>query len=863
MLADRRPNVPTLISAIGLTVLMLASLYGLWVLRAWYIEDAAISFAFARNLGDGWGLVRYPGDERVEGYSNPLWVLLMAGAHVLGIDAFDSSKQLAAVLLPLTVVGVFLTLVRARVHYAFALAAAAVLATDASQVIWSASGLENALFGALLAIGLWRTIDEGERGGFPWAAVAFLGLAVTRPDGIAYAALGGFWALVLEAAGERRWRRIALWLLVFWVPFAVYHAIRYDYFAFLFPSTYYAKLDRAPYWWRDNSYGWRYLGDYAQATWRLWFFPVFLAGAMGLKGWRAPLVALFSLVFAVFVLFPGVEPLVSQEWWPKLQMPTWWSTAKVGWIFGLALFAPLFAIRTPHWQVRMIAWWMLQFGLFFVLISNGDWMRGFRWLSLVSVPAALLFGLGLRDLYTLAAAFRWPEVGAGAGIIAAGACLVGQVIPQVLYQRDYRPETTPFSVKKRVDHYRWVRDMLRLDKVDILDHDMGAMLWWAGDMGIVRDSKGLADIAFAYQKGEPTFVAEYAFEEYPFDLAHGHATTSQLMQRQRQRWTSGYVEFPGYGGGNKPHLANYFRKSLLVHPWEGSTDHTVTFQGGVKLHGLELPNSRFAFESGLHLEYAMSRSNTREMFDLLVFLFDDTGVKAVAGLPQGFERFYPVEEWLAGEVVHQQVGFKVPDHPPPPGAYRIGAVVIGPNGPLEPIEVGPGVSIPETPLFMRGEFHLELPLTAISAREAEERAVALYDAAQQEARAGRCAAAAKAWSDAKSQVTLRRSWREERYGTMNFALAGCHVMEAQAATTREATRDALAKAVHLDRTHPELLRMAPALTQPWYDEALVHLEAGENEEAHRLLVDVIKVDPSRSWARRKLEDLRRIRLDLK
>ena len=35
----------------------------------WFIEDAAISFAYARNLAEGEGLVNFPGGERVEGYA--------------------------------------------------------------------------------------------------------------------------------------------------------------------------------------------------------------------------------------------------------------------------------------------------------------------------------------------------------------------------------------------------------------------------------------------------------------------------------------------------------------------------------------------------------------------------------------------------------------------------------------------------------------------------------------------------------------------------------------------------------------------------------------------------------------------------
>ena len=46
-------------------------------------DDEMISMRYAFNLVHGAGLVWNPGGERVEGYSNPAWVLLMAGAHLL------------------------------------------------------------------------------------------------------------------------------------------------------------------------------------------------------------------------------------------------------------------------------------------------------------------------------------------------------------------------------------------------------------------------------------------------------------------------------------------------------------------------------------------------------------------------------------------------------------------------------------------------------------------------------------------------------------------------------------------------------------------------------------------------------------
>src|SRR5271169_4124060 len=48
------------------------------LLADWVIDDAGISFAYARNLANGSGLVSQPGVEPVEGYSNPLWTLALA-----------------------------------------------------------------------------------------------------------------------------------------------------------------------------------------------------------------------------------------------------------------------------------------------------------------------------------------------------------------------------------------------------------------------------------------------------------------------------------------------------------------------------------------------------------------------------------------------------------------------------------------------------------------------------------------------------------------------------------------------------------------------------------------------------------------
>src|SRR5262245_37549022 len=73
----------------------------------WIVDDAGISFAYARNLAQGHGLVSQPGLPPVEGYSNFLWVLLMALSFALRLfDPVLTPKLLAVALTG----GFFLTL---------------------------------------------------------------------------------------------------------------------------------------------------------------------------------------------------------------------------------------------------------------------------------------------------------------------------------------------------------------------------------------------------------------------------------------------------------------------------------------------------------------------------------------------------------------------------------------------------------------------------------------------------------------------------------------------------------------------------------------------------------------------------------
>src|SRR5947208_12083 len=78
-----RPSLP-----FGVWVLLGACLIALGV-QIWrydfLCDDAFISFRYARNFARGHGLVFNAGFERIEGYSNFLWVLILAAFQFLGV----------------------------------------------------------------------------------------------------------------------------------------------------------------------------------------------------------------------------------------------------------------------------------------------------------------------------------------------------------------------------------------------------------------------------------------------------------------------------------------------------------------------------------------------------------------------------------------------------------------------------------------------------------------------------------------------------------------------------------------------------------------------------------------------------------
>lgn len=211
------------------------------------VDDMYIFLRYADNLVQGRGLVYNPG-ERVEGFSSPVWVLLLALGAPFGGVGVGWSKLLALGSLGALFAAIYrFGRERLGLGAPTALLACGFAALNSYLVSWSVWGLETPLFLALL---LWTAVlagrvaeGAGRRDRIALSIVAGL-FAVSRPEAPLFLAALGLAALLeplrLEAIRERLAR---LWFpgLLALAPFFAWLLFRRAYYGLWWPHTYYAK----------------------------------------------------------------------------------------------------------------------------------------------------------------------------------------------------------------------------------------------------------------------------------------------------------------------------------------------------------------------------------------------------------------------------------------------------------------------------------------------------------------------------------------------------------------------------------------------------------------------------------------------
>lgn len=234
-------------------------------------DDAYISFRYARNLLDGHGLVYNPG-ERVEGYTNFLWTVLLAG-----IDGILPGEHLPAIATALGVsfgcatvvlLGLFGRTV-AGADSLRLLIAPFLLAADSSFAAWCTGGLEGPMFAFLVAAAAfaWFRWTQGGTGS-AWAPLLLALASLTRPEGVLLFAVTAVFELVRRRG---RLAEVVRWSLPFAAVFVPYFLGRWSYYDWPLPNTFYAKVGGGGETWRRGA--------------------KYLAGFLGTHGWFTVVVA--------------------------------------------------------------------------------------------------------------------------------------------------------------------------------------------------------------------------------------------------------------------------------------------------------------------------------------------------------------------------------------------------------------------------------------------------------------------------------------------------------------------------------------------------------------------------------------------
>lgn len=846
--------------------------------QPWYIEDSAISFAYARNWFSGEGLVPFPGAERVEGYSNPLWTFLLGFAWLLRVDPWVSSKLFgfffgAATLVVVWGLGRRLT---PDPGDHSAILPPMLLAFSTQFVVWNASGLENSLFNLLLATGTWRLvveIQDGHRA--PWSALALFGLAITRPDGVMYGLLG-LLARTIGTLRNRQWAAWPLWVLVFAGPLGLYHLVRFEYFAWEYPNTYYAK-ERVFRPFAFTQYGWKQLKDWLVTYWLAWTLPLVLLAVSGWSRARKWILLATLVLLTVFLTWDGLKgvPGALEPWWTD-NVGRRWQEWTVWYILAGSVVLGLVSLVGPGWEGRSLLWASLCSGAFFWVYSGNDWMKGYRWGSLLSVPLFTLLGLGIGQLSRLlpfatrrlgpvpvAGLFALVGVGVVAGPHVKGSIDLG-----------VNPETSPNSVHRRVNYMKAVQKRLHLDDVTLMDVDMGAHMWWAPDWRIV-DMAGLIDVPMAHHRSYPkAFIDQYVFDEERPDFAHVHGSWARTTRiPQNPRWKKEYFEIPGYpSGGRSLHVGNHVRRDHLVgERYQGPEGRAVRFEGGVTLEGWDIPSPEVAAGGKLFVDTTWRQEGRREGFRVLVFLADAQGGLHSAEVMPGYDWFRP-DKWKPEDHVYGRWSIPLPESLPP-GSWEVGIVVLdqATGGVLQALPAVSALENGEPPVapegssparFMVGEQLLGARVSVGTVDQAVAAAEVDLAAALQEAGAGDCEGGAEAWRRARLHVPRHVVWQAQNRPVWVDAMIRCYVQRASGEPDPIERAAGLVPAMRLDHRHPELLQLTRPLGAEL--EGLGDLALSEERwpQAYAAYRASLQVAPERAHARRKAEEARNLQLGL-
>jgi arabinofuranosyltransferase len=190
--------------------------------------------------------------ERVEGYTNFLWVMINAAFMKSGIDPLTTSRAISvvsAVLIFFILYQISSGIFKAKGFIPFI--SIILLAFNPGFVIWTYSGMEMIFFTLLTTTGIYFILKFIQSGSWKFIYIAniLFGIsALTRPEGVLFFSLALTFLIYFLYFREYKnqkysasLKKIILPVIIFLIIFLTYFFWRYDYYGYFFPNTFYAK----------------------------------------------------------------------------------------------------------------------------------------------------------------------------------------------------------------------------------------------------------------------------------------------------------------------------------------------------------------------------------------------------------------------------------------------------------------------------------------------------------------------------------------------------------------------------------------------------------------------------------------------
>jgi len=230
-------------------------LFTLMLVYVWNftVDDAFISFTYSEHLANGFGLVWNIGQAPVEGYTDFLWVLIIAFTFLLKLDPVISTKVIGLLsVLGITVLFWFISndifKNKKNKYTAFSISTIFFLINPLTA-IHTVSGLET-MFYAFLLLGVvysaWKIISFNNSK-FIWLfAFSALLLSLTRPEGILIS-LGLIFLIIYVFYRKNKSLKLTPLipiLILYLVPIVIYMIFRISYFHMLLPISVLVKTIR-------------------------------------------------------------------------------------------------------------------------------------------------------------------------------------------------------------------------------------------------------------------------------------------------------------------------------------------------------------------------------------------------------------------------------------------------------------------------------------------------------------------------------------------------------------------------------------------------------------------------------------------